>query len=126
MGIRVLIVDDDEDIRGLLELGLGALAGVDIVGRAVDGADALDQVESLGPDIVVMDLMMPNMDGAQATEMVKRLFPNVMVLGFTALQGNGSDRLLRSGADAVFEKTSFGKLIELIVKRSRRDEGGPP
>ena len=114
MPLRVLVVDDDDDIRKLLELSLGALEEVELVGQARDGGEAVEKVEVLRPDIVVMDLMMPNMDGAQATEMIKRLFPEVVVIGFTAMESDGLEKLVRAGATSVIEKTSFPRLMELI------------
>ena len=114
MPLRVLVVDDDEDIRKLLELSLSQFDDVELVGQAGDGTEAVEKVEVLRPDIVVMDLMMPNMDGAQATEMIKRLFPDVIVVGFTAMESGGLERLLRAGAASVIEKTSFPRLIDLI------------
>src|SRR5687768_7995255 len=83
--IRILIVDDDESIRRLLVASLGVLDGIEVVGTAVDGVGALEQVASLRPDCVVIDLMMPRMDGAQATEEIKRRFPSVVVFGFTSM-----------------------------------------
>lgn len=65
--IRVLIVDDEELIRTGLRMILDAEPDITVVGDAVDGQDALSQVERLGPDVVLMDIRMPRMDGLEAT-----------------------------------------------------------
>ncbi len=65
--VRVLVVDDQKVVRDGLAMMLGLLDGIEVVGVAVDGADALRQVQDLDPDVVLMDLSMPTMDGVEAT-----------------------------------------------------------
>ena len=65
--VRVLVVDDQKVIREGLSMMLGLLDGIEVVGTAVDGADAVRQVLQSDPDVVLMDLSMPTMDGVQAT-----------------------------------------------------------
>ena len=65
--VRVLVVDDQKVVREGLAMLLGLLDGIEVVGTAVDGADALRQVEGLDPDVVLMDLGMPVLDGVAAT-----------------------------------------------------------
>ncbi|MGW9595506.1 response regulator [Streptomyces chartreusis] len=64
---RVLIVDDQAMVREGFAFVLGAQPGIDIIGTAVNGLDALDKVDELRPDVVLMDVRMPEMDGLQAT-----------------------------------------------------------
>lgn len=65
--VRVLVVDDQKVVRDGLAMMLGLLDGIEVVGVAVDGADAVRQVEQVDPDVVLMDLSMPTMDGVEAT-----------------------------------------------------------
>jgi DNA-binding NarL/FixJ family response regulator len=65
--VRVLVADDQKIVRDGLATMLGLLDGIEVVGTAVDGADAVRQVASLDPDVVLMDLSMPTMDGVEAT-----------------------------------------------------------
>jgi DNA-binding NarL/FixJ family response regulator len=65
--IRVLVADDQKVVREGLAMLLGLLDGIEVVGTAVDGADAVRQASTLDPDIVLMDLNMPTMDGVEAT-----------------------------------------------------------
>ena len=67
MGARVLIADDDRLTRAGLRLLLGQETGIDIVGEARDGQEAVELARRLRPDLVLMDLRMPNMDGLEAT-----------------------------------------------------------
>lgn len=67
MTIRVLVVDDEELVRTGLRLILEPEADLTVVGAAVDGADAVEQVARFGPDVVLMDIRMPRMDGLEAT-----------------------------------------------------------
>ncbi|SBT46581.1 response regulator [Micromonospora narathiwatensis] len=65
--IRVLIADDQKVVRDGLAMMLGLLDGIEVVGTAVDGADAVRQAAAADPDVVLMDLSMPNVDGVEAT-----------------------------------------------------------
>lgn len=65
--VRVLVADDQKVVRDGLSMMLGLLDGIEVVGSAVDGADAIRQVESADPDVVLMDLGMPTVDGVEAT-----------------------------------------------------------
>ncbi len=67
MTIRVMVVDDQSLMRTGFRMILDAETDLEVVGEAVDGADAVDQHARLGPDVVVMDVRMPNMDGIEAT-----------------------------------------------------------
>jgi DNA-binding NarL/FixJ family response regulator len=65
--IKVLLVDDQAAARMGLKLRLGLETDLEVLGEAVDGIDAVAQATQLGPDVVVMDVAMPNMDGIDAT-----------------------------------------------------------
>jgi DNA-binding NarL/FixJ family response regulator len=68
VAVRVLIADDQKIVRDGLATLLGLLDGIDVVGTAVDGDDAVRQVARVDPDVVLMDLRMPNCSGVEATE----------------------------------------------------------
>ncbi|WP_410660366.1 response regulator [Amycolatopsis sp. lyj-112] len=70
--IKVLVVDDDPLVRGGLKLMLGGAADVEVVGEAADGADVVDAVTRLRPDVVLMDVRMPVLDGIAATAALGR------------------------------------------------------
>lgn len=78
--IRVLIVDDQNLVRQRLKLLLEPEANLEIVGTAEDGAIAIKQVESLQPDVVLIDLEMPGMNGVKATSIISKRFPECQIL----------------------------------------------
>ena len=65
--IRVVVADDHQIVRDGLQALLGALDGVEVVGTAADGRDAVHVVDETTPDVVVMDIQMPQLDGIEAT-----------------------------------------------------------
>lgn len=110
MAIRVLVVDDDPDVRALLQLSLPLSADIEIVGEAGDGYEALLEAARLEPDLVLMDYMMPEMDGAEATRRLAAAAPGLRVVGFTAFSGETAEEMLEAGAVAVLDKTSVRDL----------------
>ncbi|WP_406288593.1 response regulator [Embleya sp. NBC_00896] len=70
MAIRVLIADDQMMVREGFSVLLGAQPGIEVVGEAVDGRDAVEQVAALRPDVVLMDVRMPVLDGLAATRQI--------------------------------------------------------
>jgi len=114
--IRVLIVDDHtlvrDGIRALLEL----VADIEVVGEATNGREALEKVEQLAPDIVLMDLAMPIMGGLEATRRIRRQFPETKVLALT--QYDDSDYVvpvIEAGARGFVTKmAAFSELASAI------------
>ena len=83
MKIRILLVDDHSFIRRALKISLGDESALEIVGEAENGQFAIVQVESLQPDVVLMDIQMPIMDGVEATKQICDRFPETKVLILT-------------------------------------------
>jgi HlyD family secretion protein len=78
--IRILVVDDQNFVRQKLQSLIEPEADLKVVGTASDGAEAIAQVESLQPDIVLIDLEMPGMDGLKASQIIRERFPDCKIL----------------------------------------------
>ena len=81
--IRVLITDDQEELAVELKNLLSTDSQIQVVGIALDGFDALKKVGALQPDVVLMDIRMPNMNGVVATQRIKADYPDVKILILT-------------------------------------------
>lgn len=114
--IRVLIVDDHTIVRTGLRLLLEAEADISVVGEALNGLEAVKMVELHHPDVVLMDIAMPEMDGLEATRQVKARWPEVKVLILTM---HRSDEyffeVLRAGASGyILKGAETGDLIHAV------------
>ncbi|HET7235478.1 MAG TPA: response regulator [Actinomycetota bacterium] len=118
--VRVLVVDDNAGFRESL-LSLLFAGNLDVVGQAGSGAEALELVESLGPDVVLMDVRMPTMDGIETTRRLKGRFPRV---GVVALSSHEDQEIVRgmlvAGASGYVLKDSDGDEILTAVNRAAK------
>jgi len=95
--IRVLLVDDNEVVReGLVSL-LEPHTDIEVIGKAVDGLDAIAKAEETDPDVILMDAQMPRADGAEATRRIKGILPDVKIL-FLTVYGDYVGDALSAGA----------------------------
>ena len=86
MSVRILIADDDTPIRRLLRRLIEEHAGWEVCGEAVNGADAVSKAGELSPDLVVLDLAMPQKNGFQAAREISKSTPTVPMLLLTVQQ----------------------------------------
>lgn len=114
--IRIMIVDDQPVVRS----GLGAFLSIhddlELVGEASDGARALSLCAKVNPDVILMDLVMPNMDGAEATARIRHNFPNIQVLVLTSFK---EDELVQKALEAgaigyLLKNISSDELVKAI------------
>ncbi len=109
MKIRILLADDHTILRAGLKMMLNAQPDMEVVGEAQDGRQAIEETQKLQPDIVLMDITMPDLNGIEATRQIKRLVPDVKILMLTmhehdeyvfqALQAGASGYMLKEAAD---------------------------
>jgi len=114
--IRVLICDDQWIVCEGLEAILGSDPGMEVVGIAHDGAEALIKIPELQPDIVLMDLKMPGMNGIQATQKINRMYPQIKVLVLTTYDADEwvFDAIRSGAAGYLLKGTPRASLIEAI------------
>lgn len=97
--IRVLLVDDHRMVREGLAVFLQVSDDLELTGEAENGAEAVELCAQLQPDVVLMDLKMPQMDGATATQLITERFPQIRVIALTSFQEEGLvQRALQAGA----------------------------
>jgi DNA-binding NarL/FixJ family response regulator len=109
-GKRVLLVDDNAGVRQDLRTVLALAGDVEVVGEAQDGQAAIRQVDSLRPDVVVIDLAMPVMDGYEATRQIKTCYPACRVIALTI-----------HGDEAARQQASQAGVDDFIVKGAPLD-----
>jgi DNA-binding NarL/FixJ family response regulator len=149
--IRVLIVDDQSLVRAGFRMILESEEDVEVVGEAADGAEALDAVAELSPDVILMDVRMPNVDGLEATRRLlegKSEGPRVLILTtfdldeyvYEALRVGASGFLLKdtppeqlveaihvvSNGDALLSPVITRRVIEEFVRRPPESVRKPP
>ena len=114
--IRVLIVDDRLSSRNGLKALLVTQPGIEIVGEAADGREAIELVAECRPDVVLMDVRMPLMDGLEATRIIKDRWPEAKVIVLTMYPSH-QDEALAAGADAFLVKgCAAEELLAAILK----------
>ncbi|WP_202980484.1 response regulator transcription factor [Microbacterium caowuchunii] len=147
--IRVLLVDDQELVRYGLRLVLEAQPDILVVGEAATGIEALRSVRRLEPDVVLMDVRMPDLDGIEATKQISLDHPDTRVLvlttydrdefAFGALKAGAAGFLLKNTrpeelvaavravrtGDSVVSPRVTAKLIEVAVPHLERNSGAP-
>jgi PAS domain S-box-containing protein len=123
VGIKVLLVDDHAVVREGLRMALDAQPGITVLGEAEDGRQALELIEELRPEVVVMDIAMPNMNGLEATRQSKRRFPDVKVVILTMYEDEGYvAQIVEAGANGCVVKRSAGTELLLALHAAMRGE----
>ena len=103
--LRILLVDDHLLFRKGLARLLGAQPDFEVVGEAADGQEAVEQAQLLHPDLVLMDIRMPNCDGLEATRRIKAYMPDVRVVMLSVSDDEGDlVTAVRYGADGYLLK----------------------
>lgn len=110
--VRVLIADDQTLFRSGLARLLEEDPRVEVIGQAVDGADALKRAATLKPDVVLMDIKMPNLDGVEATRKIVAEHPEIKILVLTTFDADSYVlQALRAGASGYVLKNSQPEAI---------------
>jgi len=122
--IRVLVVDDSVVIRRLVTHALEQDPALEVVGAAANGAIALERIPQLNPDVLTLDIEMPEMDGLETLRCVRRDFPQLRVIMFSTLTERGASVTLEAltlGADDYVTKASNAGSLDRSMARLREE-----
>lgn len=121
MPIRILIVDDHAIVRDGLKMILESLSDMDVVGEAKNGRDALERAEVLRPDVILMDISMPELSGIEATHMICKRLPSVRIIMLSMHHTNEHIlRAMQAGAWAYILKESAGSCVVDAIRTVMR------
>jgi DNA-binding NarL/FixJ family response regulator len=123
---QILIADDSDTVRRILKMFLETRDDLMVCGEAANGFEAVEKAKLLRPDLVLLDLAMPEMNGAEAASVLKKSMPHVPIIVFTMFSENiGRSLTSAVGVDLVLSKPDGMKaLVEAIESLLRRDQ--PP
>ncbi|HVM41454.1 MAG TPA: response regulator transcription factor [Acidimicrobiia bacterium] len=120
--LRVVVADDEEDVRLVLAMQLDAVEGITVVGDAADGAEAIDLCRDLRPDAVVMDLLMPNVNGFEAIERLRSEQPDLGIVAYTGVAGEFvRTEMERLGVPLVLKSGDASALVEALRRVTVHD-----
>ncbi|MCE4946881.1 response regulator transcription factor [Streptomyces albulus] len=122
---RVVVADDQTVVREGIVMLLGLLPGIEVVGSAADGDEAVRMVAELGPDVVLMDLRMPRCDGVEATRRIRTDHPGTQVVVLTTYADDDSlFPALQAGARGYLTKDADGDEIVRAIDDVLSGEAG--
>src|SRR6185369_4793609 len=117
MSVRILIADDHAVVREGLRMILEATGDMTIVGEALDGRDAIEKAETLVPDVIIMDISMPEMNGIEATRIICERLPTVKIIILSMHHTNEHIfRAVQAGARAYLLKESAGASVATAIQ----------
>jgi len=122
MALKVLLADDHDGFRKTVLEYLRSQGGIEIVGEATNGIEALERTIELHPDVVLMDMSMPHLTGIEATRAIKQRIPDTKVIILSVHSAKVYERLAKeSGADGFIGKDSMKSgLMMLLDPQERR------
>jgi len=119
--IRVLLADDHAILREGLRALLGLADDIEVVGEAADGQEAIDRVNALQPDVVLMDVSMPGLGGLEATLQIRRQRPDTRILVLTQYEDpEYVRRFLQAGVSGYVLKKSAGADLAAAIRAVHR------
>jgi DNA-binding NarL/FixJ family response regulator len=120
---KTFIVDDDPEFRRFLKEFLSDKPGLEVIGEAPDGRIALEKVEKIKPDLVLLDIRMPRIDGFTALYMLKRKYPQVRIIILTIFDDSiYVDSAIKNGAAGYVVKSNLVKDLMPAIWAALKNE----
>jgi DNA-binding NarL/FixJ family response regulator len=120
---RILIIDDSSLVRQRLKDLLQQHPNWDVVGEAANGRDALERVQELKPDVIVLDFLMPGMDGLQAARELGKVVPTTPILMFTMhMSRQLMQEARKAGIQGAVAKSDVTRVIEGLEALLRHEQ----
>lgn len=107
--LKILVVDDAPFIREIVKQILSDEADYEVIGEATNGYEAIEKASSLHPDIIFMDIVMPEMSGIKATEEIVKLDPQIKIIAFTTMDSSAIQKQALNAGCKGFLKKPFSK-----------------
>ena len=121
--VRVLLVDDHQMVRQGLIFFLATQPGIDVVGQAASGEEAIRLVETLQPDVVLMDIVLPHLDGIEALRVIKETYPATDVIVLSSfIDDQKLKQAIQAGAAGYLMKDIDPEELAAAVHATRRGE----
>ena len=124
--IRILLVDDHAMLRQGLRSLVEGYSHLQVVGEASNGVEAIEAVRQLRPDVVVMDINMPQMNGIEATRRIKEEFPTTSVIGLSVLEGPHIAKMMTDAGVCAYltKESAVDELCHAIDHATKNRERG--
>jgi DNA-binding NarL/FixJ family response regulator len=113
--INLVLVDDHERLRSSLGDFLNSCSGMQVIGTASNGNEAVELCGQLKPDVVLMDIRMPGMDGIAATGTIHEQYPNIQIIALTSGLRVEAEAAVAAGASGyIFKSVSVYEIVDMI------------
>jgi signal transduction histidine kinase/CheY-like chemotaxis protein len=114
--MRVALADDHKVVREGMKLLLNGEPGIEVVAEAADGVQAIEIADRFHPDLMIMDVAMPEMDGVEATRRIKARHPDIRIIGLSMLEDEEIRRkIMEAGAEAYLSKSRAGSALLMAI-----------
>lgn len=128
MNKQILIADDSSTVRRILARYLQDRRGIRVCGEASNGLEAVEEAKRLRPDLVLLDLAMPEMNGAEAASVLKKMMPKMFIIVFTMFSEHmGTSLASALGVDMVLSKPdgmkALADAVDSLLGRAENDAG---
>jgi DNA-binding NarL/FixJ family response regulator len=125
-GVRVVLADDHEIVRAGIRTLLEHISGIEVVGEASDGREAVALAAEMRPDLILMDLLMPKLSGIEATRLIAARFPDIRIIVLSGWGGDYAEAARKAGALGYVMKGSRIATLKAAIGAVLQGQPFPP